>query len=141
MSFENHKWSENVPEGISEGLKFKHFVGACLQTPLEGTLLHAVLLLPKFSLSIISTPLSIFLNETLNAIYVSNVVSILHNILVINFLLILYKAIEKNILSVSTERQKELETLQEIITSLTLQVRERDQQIEELKQSLKGNWY
>ena len=59
----------------------------------------------------------------------------------INFLLILYKAIEKNILSVSTERQKELETLQEIITSLTLQLRERDQQIEELKQSLKGNWY
>ena len=59
----------------------------------------------------------------------------------INFLLILYKAIEKNILSVSAERQKELETLQEIITSLTLQVRERDQQIEELKQSLKGNWY
>ena len=44
-------------------------------------------------------------------------------------------------LSVSAERQKELETLQEIITSLTLQLRERDQQIEELKQSLKGNWY
>ena len=41
----------------------------------------------------------------------------------------------------STERQKELETLHEIITSLTLQLRERDQQIEELKQSLKGNWY
>ena len=59
----------------------------------------------------------------------------------INFLIILYKAIEKNILSVSAERQKELETLQEIITSLTLQLRERDQQIEELKQSLKGNWY
>ena len=57
------------------------------------------------------------------------------------FFLILYKAIEKKILSVSAERQKELETLQEIITSLTLQVRERDQQIEELKQSLKGNWY
>ena len=59
----------------------------------------------------------------------------------INFLLILYKAIEKNIQSVSAKRQKELETLQEIITSLTLQLRERDQQIEELKQSLKGNWY
>ena len=59
----------------------------------------------------------------------------------INFLLILYEVFEKNILAVSAERQKELETLQEIITSLTLQLRERDQQIEELKQSLKGNWY
>ena len=59
----------------------------------------------------------------------------------INFLLILYKAFEKNILSVSAERQKELETMQEIIMSLTLQLRERDKQIEELKQSLKGNWY
>ena len=58
---------------------------------------------------------------------------------VINFPLVLYKVFEKNILSVSAERQKELETLQEIITSLTLQLRERDQQIEELKQSLKGN--
>ena len=65
----------------------------------------------------------------------------LYNILVINFLLILYKAFEKNILSVSAERQKELETLQEITTSLTLQLRERDQQIQNLKQSLKGNWY
>ena len=44
-------------------------------------------------------------------------------------------------LSVSAERQKELETLQEIVTSLTLQLRERDQQIEVLKHSLKGNWY
>ena len=41
MSLENHKWSENVPEAISEGLKFKHFLGAYLQTPLEGALLHA----------------------------------------------------------------------------------------------------
>ena len=59
----------------------------------------------------------------------------------INCLFILCKVFEKNILSVSAERQKELETLQEIITSLTLQLRERDQQIEELRQSLKGNWY
>ena len=41
----------------------------------------------------------------------------------------------------STERQKEIETLQEIITSLTLQLRERNKQIEEIKQSLKGNLY
>ena len=67
--------------------------------------------------------------------------SVFYAIFVINFLLILYKAIEKNILSVSAERQKELETQQEIVMSLTLQLRERDQQIKKLKQSLKGNWY
>ena len=39
------------------------------------------------------------------------------------------------------ERQKEIEKLQEITTSLTLQLQERDEQIEELKQSLKGNYY
>ena len=44
-------------------------------------------------------------------------------------------------MSLSNEKQKELETRQEIIMSLTLQIRERDQQIEELKESLKGNWY
>ena len=27
MLFENHNWSENVPEAISEDLKFKHFLG------------------------------------------------------------------------------------------------------------------
>ena len=42
MSFESHKWSENAPEVISEGLKFKNFL--------------EVLFCP---------PLSIFLNETL----------------------------------------------------------------------------
>ena len=47
--------------------------------------------------------------------------------------------IEKELLSVSTKRQKEVETLQEIITLLNGQLRERDKQIEELKQSLKGN--
>ena len=47
--------------------------------------------------------------------------------------------IEKELLSVSTKRQKEVETLQEIITLLNAQSRERDKQIEELKQSLKGN--
>ena len=46
---------------------------------------------------------------------------------------------EKELLSVSVERQGEIETLQEIITILRLQLRERDKQIEELKQSLKGN--
>ena len=68
-------------------------------------------------------------------------VSILHSVSVFNFLFVSYKANEQNILSVSTERQKEIETLQKIITSLTLQLRERNKQIEELKQSLKGNWY
>ena len=46
-----------------------------------------------------------------------------------------------NILSVSAERQKDVETLQEIVTSLTFQLRVRDQQIEKLKQNLKGNRY
>ena len=41
----------------------------------------------------------------------------------------------------SVERQKEIETLQEIITSLTLQLRERDKHIKEIKQSVKGNYY
>ena len=39
----------------------------------------------------------------------------------------------------SVERQKEIETLQAIITSLTLQLRERDKHIKEIKQSVKGN--
>ena len=43
------------------------------------------------------------------------------------------------LLSVSADRQ-ELETLQEVITSLTLQLRERNKQFERLSQSLKGNW-
>ena len=47
---------------------------------------------------------------------------------------------EKEFLSVSTKRQKEIDTLQDVITSLTVQLRKRDKQIEELKQSLKGNW-
>ena len=68
-------------------------------------------------------------------------VSILHSVSVFNFHLVSYKANEQNILSVSAERQKEIETLQKIITSLTLHLRERNKQIEELKQSLKGNWY
>ena len=45
---------------------------------------------------------------------------------------------ENELLSVSVERQGEIETLQEIITTLRLQLRERDKQIEELKQRLKG---
>ena len=49
-----------------------------------------------------------------------------------------FAAFEKELMSVSIEKQREIETLQEIITSLTLQLGERDKQIEELKQSLKG---
>ena len=41
----------------------------------------------------------------------------------------------------SAERQKEIEKLQEITTSLSLQPQERDKQIEELNQSLKGKYY
>ena len=42
---------------------------------------------------------------------------------------------------VSAETQKEIETQREIITSLTLQLREREREIKDLKQNLKGNWY
>ena len=52
-----------------------------------------------------------------------------------------YLVIKEELLSVSAERQKELEVLQEVITSLTLRLRERNKRFEELKQSLKGNWY
>ena len=52
-----------------------------------------------------------------------------------------YLVIKEELLSVSAERQKELETLQEVITSLMLQLRERNGQFEALRQSLKGNWY
>ena len=59
-----------------------------------------------------------------------------HTIVLMTLFLIVF---EKELLSVSTERQKEIDTLQDVITSLTVQLRERDKQIEELKQSLKGN--
>jgi len=64
MLLESHK---NVPEAISEGLKFKNFLGgACPQIPYREHC-HAQSLHPlKFSLSIILPPLSIFLNETLH---------------------------------------------------------------------------
>ena len=45
---------------------------------------------------------------------------------------------EKELLSVSIERQREIETLQKITTSLTLRSRDRSKQIEVLKQSLRG---
>lgn len=50
-------------------------------------------------------------------------------------------ASEQEILSQSEEKQKEIETLQEIITSLTLQLRESEKQNDELNQKLKGDWY
>ena len=49
--------------------------------------------------------------------------------------------IEKELVSVSAERQKEIEKLQEITTSLSLQPQERDKQIEELNRNLKGKYY
>ena len=41
----------------------------------------------------------------------------------------------------SVKKRREIEKQQEIITTLMLQLQERDEQIEELKQSLKGNYY
>ena len=52
-----------------------------------------------------------------------------------------YLVIKEELLSMSAERQKELETLQEVMTSLTLRLRERNKQFEALRQSFKGNWY
>ena len=61
--------------------------------------------------------------------------SIIQSIYDYCFLLIV---IEKELLSLSAERQTELETLQEIIMSLTLRLKDRDKQIKELKQNLRG---
>ena len=41
----------------------------------------------------------------------------------------------------SVEKQRETEKQQEITSSLTLQLQERNEQIEELKQSLNGKYY
>ena len=51
-----------------------------------------------------------------------------------------YIVIKEELLSVSAERQKKLETLQEVITFLMLRLRERNKQFEVLRQNLKGNW-
>ena len=40
----------------------------------------------------------------------------------------------------SAKKQREIEKQQEIITTMMLQLQERDEQIEELKQSLKGKY-
>ena len=45
---------------------------------------------------------------------------------------------EKELLSLSANRQTKRETLQEIIMLLILRLREKDKQIEELKQNLHG---
>ena len=50
-----------------------------------------------------------------------------------------YLVIKEELLSVSAERQKELEILQEVTASLMLRLRERNKQFEALRQSLKGN--
>ena len=64
MSFENQKWSENAPEVISEGQKFKNFLGAMSPDPLQSALPRTVSLpqiLPKYYFA----PLAHFLNEAL----------------------------------------------------------------------------
>ena len=74
----------------------------------------------------------------INTIAITNIVCVTcQNIIIINN----YLVIKEELLSVSAERQKELETLQEVITSLTKRFNKRNKQFEELKQSLKGNWY
>ena len=68
MSFESHKWSEKCTRSDLRGSKIQKFPGgACPQTPLQGALsLHP----QKVSLSIILPPLSIFLNETLDSVFI-----------------------------------------------------------------------
>ena len=53
--------------------------------------------------------------------------------------LVSFLATDNDFLLVLVEKQREMETLQEIITSLTLKLNERDKENEELKHSLKGN--
>ena len=48
-----------------------------------------------------------------------------------------FLATEKELFSV--EKQREIEEQQKIITSLTLQLRDKDKENEKLKQSLQGN--
>ena len=50
-----------------------------------------------------------------------------------------FLATKKDLLSVSEKKQREIERLQEINTSLILKLNKRDKANEELKQSLKGN--
>lgn len=50
-------------------------------------------------------------------------------------------AIEKELLLKTTVRQREVEELQQVVTTLTLQLREKGKQNEELKKRLKGNQY
>ena len=63
--------------------------------------------------------------------------------LIYQYIIIIYNyfVFKKELLSVLVERQKELETLQEVISSLMLQLKERNKQFKALRQSLKVNWY
>lgn len=42
------------------------------------------------------------------------------------------------LMSISAERLREIQTLQEAVTSLTLQLKKRDKEIKDLKQKFKG---
>lgn len=42
------------------------------------------------------------------------------------------------LMSISAERLREIQTLQEVVTSLTLQLKKRDKEIKDLKQKFKG---
>ena len=50
-----------------------------------------------------------------------------------------FLATEKELFSVSVEKQREIGEQQKIITSMTLQLREKDKENETLKQNLQGN--
>ena len=63
-----------------------------------------------------------------------DIINIITNDTICFFLLV----IEKEIVSVSTKGQKEKETQQEIITSLTLQLKEKDELLSEATERLTG---
>ena len=73
-------------------------------------------------------------------IAIINIISVIYlvstQILFVNFS---FLATEKELLSVSVEKQREIDEHQKIITSLTLQLREKDKENETLKQNLQGN--
>ena len=70
----------------------------------------------------------------INTISITNIVCVANLLIIINYLVI-----KEELLSVSAEKQKDLETQQEVITLRMLQLRERNKHIGELKKSLKGN--
>lgn len=63
------------------------------------------------------------------------------HLFVSNLWILLFSVTEKDLLLVTTEKQRKIEEQQKIIATLKLQLRDKDKENETLKQSIKGNWY